>query len=237
MAGMSPARTRTMSTTPPPSPDAAEPTLGAVYELEAATYRSGELRVLSFEGYEEIDGLFAVEIAFWAKDVDELNLQTALLGRPASLGMHLAGGSARYLRGIVRALTVEGKHAAGHHAFRLSLVPRLWLLGKRVNSRVFQDRTVQQIVDAVLEEHGVVRDWNLLGKYVGGQYCVQHQEDDLHFVMRLLAEEGIFFSFTHDDGGWIRSPSAWPSRTLPTRTRPSPGILRWSTVRRAATGP
>ncbi len=124
-----------MSTTPPPSPNAAEPTLGAVYELEAATYRSGELRVLSFEGYEEINGLFAVEITFWAKDVDELDLQTALLGRPASLGMHLAGGSARYLRGIVRALTVEGKHAAGHHAFRLSLVPRLWLLGKRVNSR------------------------------------------------------------------------------------------------------
>ena len=121
-----------MSTTPPSSTDASEPTSGAVYELEAGTYPSGELRVLSFEGYEEINGLFAVEIIFWAKDVDELDLQSALLGRPASLGMHLAGGSARYLRGIVRALTVEGKHAAARHAFRLSLVPRLWLLGKRV---------------------------------------------------------------------------------------------------------
>ena len=186
-----------MSTLPPPS----EPTLSAVYELSAGPYRSGELHLLSFEGHEEVNGLFTFDVLFWAKDVDEGELGTALLGQPVALAMHVPGGPARHLRGVAADLTLEGKHA-GRHAFRLRLVPRLWLLGKRIDSRIFQDKTAREIVDLVLDEHNVAHDWNLLGKYPARQYCVQYQESDLHFVLRLLAEEGIFFSFAHpeDDG-------------------------------------
>jgi type VI secretion system secreted protein VgrG len=192
-----------MTTTPPPAFNSAEPSLDAVYELRAGPYTAGELRVLSFEGREEMNALYAFDVVFWAKDLDEAQLEGALLGLPVALGMHLPGGSARYVRGIVHAMALEGKHPGGRHAYRLSLAPKLWFLGKRVNSRIFQDKTVQEIVDVVLAEHGVAHDWNLATKYPARQYCVQYQESDLHFVTRLLAEEGIFFSFDHpaDAGG------------------------------------
>jgi type VI secretion system secreted protein VgrG len=191
-----------MSTPPPPAFNSAEPTLDAVYELAAGPFAAGELRVVSFEGREEMNGLYAFDVVFWAKDLDDAQIEGALLGLPAALAMHLSGGGARYVRGIVHALTLEGKHPGGRHAYRLSLAPKLWFLGKRVNSRIFQDQTVQEIVDVVLAEHGVAHDWNLVTTYAVRRYCVQYQESDLHFVTRLLAEEGIFFSFDHPvDGG------------------------------------
>jgi type VI secretion system secreted protein VgrG len=189
-----------MSSAPPAAFDSADPSLDAVFELDAGPYASGELRVMSFEGHEEMNGLYAFDVVFWTKDVDEAQLEGALLGMPASLGMHVPGGAVRWVRGVAASLVLEGKHEGARHAFRLSLVPRLWLLGKRVNSRIFQDMTVQEIVDAVLSEWGVEHDWNLLAKYPQRQYCVQYQESDLHFVTRLLAEEGILWSFEHPDG-------------------------------------
>lgn len=180
--------------------DSAAPALDAVYELDAGPYASGELRVISFEGHEELNGLFSFDVVFWTKDLDESQMEAAILGAPVSLGMHVPGGASRWVRGIASCLTLEGKHDGGRHAFRISLVPRLWLLGKRVNSRIFQDKTVQEIVDVVLGEWGVAHDWNLLAKYPQRQYCVQYQESDMQFVLRLLAEEGIFWSFDHPDG-------------------------------------
>ena len=34
-------------------------------------------------------------------------------------------------------------------------------------------------------------------------FCVQYQETDLNFVMRLLAEDGIYFYIRHDEGGAV----------------------------------
>ena len=105
-----------MSTLPPPAFDSSEPTLSAVYELSAGPYRSGELHLLSFDGHEEVNGLFTFEVLFWAKDVDEGELGTALLGQPVALAMHVAGGPARHLRGVAADLTLEGKHAGRQRA-------------------------------------------------------------------------------------------------------------------------
>ncbi len=158
--------------------------LAALYELHVGAYQGAELHVAFFDGREEMNGLYAFDVVFWGQDLDEAQLEASLLGTPVALAMLLPDGSARYVRGIVAALTLQGKHGDGRHTFRLRLVPRLWLLGKRVNSRIFQDLTVQQIVDVVLDEHGVTRDWSLLGKYPVRQYCVQYQESDLGFVTR-----------------------------------------------------
>jgi type VI secretion system secreted protein VgrG len=175
-------------------------TLAAMYEIQAGDYAPADLNVLSFEGREEMNGLYSFDVLLWGKDLDEGNFESAVLGRPAVLSMHIGADANRHVRGIVSSVVFEGRREGGRRAFRVTIVPRLWLLQKRVNSRIFQDLTAQQIVDTLLEEHGIARAWNLLVKYPIRQYCVQYQESDLHFVTRILAEEGIFFCFEQPDG-------------------------------------
>lgn len=166
-----------------------------LYELHVDAYPAGALSVISFDGHEEMNGLYSWEVVVWGTDIDEVELEERVLGRPVALSMHLAAGASRHVRGIVSRLDLEGHREAGRKPFRLTIVPKAWRLGKRVNSRIFQDKTVRQITDIILDEHGITRDWSLLARYPVRQFCVQHQEDDLRFITRILADEGIFFSF------------------------------------------
>ena len=84
-------------------------------------------------------------------------------------------------------------------AYRIRLVPRLRLLKWQTTSRIFQARTVPDIVATVLAQATipVAARWKLSRDYPVRDYCLQHQETDLAFVERLLAEEGIFYYFDH----------------------------------------
>ncbi|MFO0757230.1 MAG: type VI secretion system tip protein TssI/VgrG [Byssovorax sp.] len=176
-----------------------------VYDLAAGDHDAGALHVLSFEGQEQMSDLYRFEVVIWCKETDENALETSLIGKPAVLTMHLAAGASRCVRGIVSAVALEGKRESGRHAFRLTIVPGAWLLTRRTNSRIFQDRTVQQIVEAILDEHGLARDFNLLARYPNRQYCLQYQESDYAFVTRILAEEGIFFWFEQPSEGGVET--------------------------------
>jgi type VI secretion system secreted protein VgrG len=112
----------------------------------------------------------------------------------------------RAVRGVVR--RVEDLGTAGRYRFvRLFVVPSLWTLSKRTDSRIFQDKKTVEIVQDVLKDAGVYQGAG--GLQVDGglfappprEYCVQHHETDLAFVRRLLEDEGIPFYFKHDDAG------------------------------------
>jgi type VI secretion system secreted protein VgrG len=78
--------------------------------------------------------------------------------------------------------------------------PRLWLLTKTQDCRIFQNKSVPDIVKAVLNEHGVTDiDDALSGTYAAREYCVQYRETAFDFVSRLLESEGIFYYFVHSE--------------------------------------
>jgi type VI secretion system secreted protein VgrG len=89
--------------------------------------------------------------------------------------------------------------------YRLVIEPWLCFLAHRKDSWVFQDQTVQQIVEEVFADYqGQGRlmpawRWDLAdaGVYPKRSLCVQYQETDLDFVQRLLREEGLFHWFEH----------------------------------------
>jgi type VI secretion system secreted protein VgrG len=123
----------------------------------------------------------------------------ALVGQP--LGVHLArpDGATRDFHGVVAA--IESAGATGRLGrWRASVRPGLWFLKDAIDSRVFQNRTVPQIVkDDVLKPRGVDDiDDRLTGTYAAREYCVQYGESDLDFVHRLLEEEGIHYWFRHE---------------------------------------
>jgi len=80
-------------------------------------------------------------------------------------------------------------------------MPWLWLTTRAKNSRIFQEKSVKDIVTEVLKPYGGESDWRLGSEsdYPKLDYCVQHNETDFQFVSRLLEEVGIYYFFEHTD--------------------------------------
>src|SRR5262249_33063470 len=78
------------------------------------------------------------------------------------------------------------------------LVSKFWLLKKSVRSRVFQPKTVPDILKDVLKDVKDI-DWKIQGTFEPRDYCVQYRESDFDFASRLMEEEGIFYFFKHED--------------------------------------
>jgi type VI secretion system secreted protein VgrG len=172
----------------------------APFELRAGAYESPALSVVSLRGREAISEPFSFEITIAAStDVDDSTIEADLLGVPACLVMQAGASAPRFVRGVVAAVAAQSAVHGRRAVYRLRMVPALWLLKKRTTSRIFQEKTVPEIVAAVLDEAGVAYALHLLGKYRPRTYCVQHRETDFAFVERLLAEEGIFYTFDHGD--------------------------------------
>ncbi len=165
--------------------------------------------VVRYEGHEEISQPFRFKIHLMSEDshIDG----SALLGKGATL--HVADmSSERQIHGVIGRFSQEsagdltgklGITGKNQSRYAAVLVPRVELLRHTLNSRIFQDVTVPEIVQKVLEKAGLPSSALELGgltkSYGKRNYCVQHQESDLNFVCRLLEEEGIFFFFQHGD--------------------------------------
>jgi type VI secretion system secreted protein VgrG len=168
------------------------------FELRAGPYESSALTVVSLRGREAISEPFSFEITVAASpDVDDSTIEADVLGAPACLVMQAGASGPRFARGVVAEVSAQSAVHGGRAVYRLQLVPALSLLKLQTTSRVFQEKTVPEIVAAVLDEAGLTYALRLLGKYRPRTYCVQHRETDFAFVERLLAEEGIFYTFDH----------------------------------------
>jgi type VI secretion system secreted protein VgrG len=161
------------------------------FELFTPDHAADAFTVLSFRGREETSHPFAFRLRARAASLD---LERELVGSPAVLVIHGRDRS-RSIAGLVASARMETVLANGDGAvYRIKLVPRLAALAHTRNSRIFQERSVPQIVAAVLDHHRVDHAWKVRREYPPRTYCVQYQESDLDFVQRLLAEEGIFYA-------------------------------------------
>jgi type VI secretion system secreted protein VgrG len=117
---------------------------------------------------------------------------TVTLGDPSRAG--------RYISGIVRAVRQLPHSSGSLWRYQLTIVPKLWFLGQTQDCRFFQQMTVPAIVEAILGKFSVTYSSKLQGTYTARDYAVQFNESYLHFLQRLLEDEGIFYFFTHADG-------------------------------------
>ncbi|EOB4972522.1 type VI secretion system Vgr family protein [Vibrio fluvialis] len=104
------------------------------------------------------------------------------------------------VNGIVRRFT-QGNTGHHHTFYSLTLVPALERLSLRHNSRIFQLNTVPEILSILLQEMGI-NDYAfaLTRDCAQREFCVQYRETDLDFFHRLAAEEGLVYSFIHEEG-------------------------------------
>ncbi|MEG1681521.1 MAG: type VI secretion system Vgr family protein, partial [Stenotrophomonas sp.] len=155
----------------------------------------------TLDGVEQIDGI-GFQWTITALSVDAgLQLQP-MIGKPALLQLQQAEGSHRPLHGRITAAERIGSNG-GLARYRLRLQPWLAFLSQRVDSYVFHDKTVVEIVEDIFADYGALApEWRWVltdaSQYAKRSLTTQYQESDLAFVQRLLAEEGIFYWFEHE---------------------------------------
>ena len=121
----------------------------------------------------------------------------ALLGKAATVAVETEGG-VRYLGGIATRFGLQQEDAR-HSFYRLQLRPWLWLATRRSDFRIFQGKSVPDIVMEVLGSYGYPIEKKLTrGDYRRWDYCVQYHESDFNFVSRLCELEGLYFHFRHE---------------------------------------
>lgn len=154
-----------------------------------------DFQVLAFQGSEHISQPYEIKINLVSEDPN-LSL-SRFLHHNAFLSFNAEGcGIHGQIYSIGR--SEQGKRLTHYH---MTLVPRLAYLQHRFNQRIFQHKSVPQIIAQILEEHRILLgDYRFAfgpAVYPPREYCTQFNESDLNFIQRLCAAEGIHYHFEH----------------------------------------
>jgi type VI secretion system secreted protein VgrG len=153
---------------------------------------------LSMTGRETMGRPFSFEVDLLSSS-DSLDLKE-ILAKPASVIMERMDGSIREFNGLVTELALVGDHGK-FTRYRCVLRPALWFIGQNRKCRIFQNKSVPEIVQDLLRERGVTDFENLItDTHRTWEFLVQYRESDLNFINRILEQEGIYYFFKHHDG-------------------------------------
>ncbi|MGQ7246801.1 type VI secretion system Vgr family protein [Halomonas sp. V046] len=168
-------------------------------DLEAG--RGAELIPHRLVGEERVSRPFAYTLDCISQRGD-IELKT-LMAQPAELSIRQASGQYRRLSGLVESAALLGEDG-GVFYYQLRLVPWIAMLKLGRDSRIFQDKSAVEVLEAVFEQQAASLgpsqcQWrfDLRREYPARSYCVQYRESDYHFISRLCETEGIWWYAEH----------------------------------------
>ncbi|MFO0948996.1 MAG: type VI secretion system tip protein TssI/VgrG [Planctomycetota bacterium] len=158
------------------------------------------LLLTSFRGEDRISRLFHFQLEMLSEQ-DAID-PASIVGQNVTVGIKLADGETqRYFNGFVSRFSAGGK-TRGLRRYSAEIVPWLWFLTQTADCRIFQEKTVVEIVQQIFGDLGFTsfEIGEIKGSHPKREYCVQYRETDFNFVSRLLEQEGIFYFFRHEQG-------------------------------------
>jgi type VI secretion system secreted protein VgrG len=157
------------------------------------------LLLTAFAGYEEMSRLFSFKLNMLStRDSIE---PSQIVGKLVTFWVLDGLDQPRYFNGMIREFSA-GHWSRDFRHYTAEVVPSVWLLTQQTDCRTFVNKSVVQIIDAVLAEHGFsdFETHELKGWHPTWEYCVQYRESDFDFISRLMEQEGIFYYFRHENG-------------------------------------
>jgi type VI secretion system secreted protein VgrG len=158
--------------------------------------------VMDFSGVDTISKPYHFSVTLLAHSADISSDQ--VVNKKASLHIFRDGEYAGY-SGIVAEFDFLDRNV-DFVTYRMKLVPQLWLLNLNSQTRVFQKKSVVDIIKEVLTDAGLPSSYAKFdvnaGAYPQQEFVVQYQESDLNFISRLMEGNGILYYF--------REPSLLP---------------------------
>lgn len=171
----------------------------ATFSLEGDNLPA-DIVVNRFEAVEAISTPYTVDVRFTTVDT-AFRVEDCLRSRLCLRVVDTAGGQ-RLFDGIVdRAAFV--RLVGDGRQFDVRLRPALAALAHREGCRIFQEKSIIQVVQTVFEEAGFGDkvEWRNAKEYEPREFIVQYRESHLNFISRLLEDNGLFYYFRHEVSG------------------------------------
>lgn len=152
--------------------------------------------LVSLEGEESMSDLFEFRLIVVTSSSAIIKCDE-FIGKPISFQINpYSNQSPIFFHGIVNNFSYS---AAQQYA--LTVVPLAWLLTQKTDCRIFQEKSVIEIIESIFKEINFAH-YDLSGVMGTGRknkrmYCVQYCETTLEFISRLIHEEGMFYYFHH----------------------------------------
>ncbi|ARP92350.1 type VI secretion protein Vgr [Bordetella genomosp. 9] len=153
----------------------------------------------SMNGSEGLSQLFELEVELLSESY-ALDMKQ-LLGKPLTLAIS-SGADTRHMNGLITRCTLVGRESGTSrlYIYRATVRPWLWYLTQTSDNKIFQNKSVPDILREVLADYPYPVEWRLSGTYRRWEYGVQYQETDFNFISRLMEHEGIYYWFRHEHG-------------------------------------
>nr|WP_314267192.1 type VI secretion system tip protein TssI/VgrG [uncultured Moellerella sp.] len=173
------------------------------------------LMISMLEGEESLSNLYTYTItaktpanpAIPWQSASNLDLKS-LIGQQVAVVIELDGNGldfgkglgkgAREITGIVQKARYIGRDDY-QAMYELTITPWLTLATLTTDFKIFQQKSVVQIIDEVLSEYNFPYEKRLSSVYPALDFQVQYGETDFDFVQRLMEEWGIYWFFEHKD--------------------------------------
>ena len=156
------------------------------------------LLLRKFTGDEGISQLFNFHLEL-VSEKPPIGIES-IIGQNVTVNMTLTNGSKRYFNGFVSEFAQTGQDSQFTY-YQAKMVPWLWFLSQTSDCRIFQNKTVPEIVMQIFQEFGF-RDFRnaLQGTYERLDVALQYRETEFNFISRLMEREGMFYFFEHEQG-------------------------------------
>jgi type VI secretion system secreted protein VgrG len=165
------------------------------YELHLANIKDGTVKVLSFEGEEEVSNLFEYRIDLVSED-PEINAPD-ILNETAAFILNRGDEDPIKIHGIISNFEQFGK-TSNYVFYRATLVPQIWRLNLVFQNEVYQHLDISKIIEMMMEDIGLSKQnfkIDLKNAYPEKEYLVQYRESNLNFLNRRLEHYGIYYYF------------------------------------------
>ena len=151
-----------------------------------------------FSASEGLSELFEIRVECFSEE-QSLDFDNAI-GQHCQIVMDAPDGHKRQFDGILTEARCTGL-TIDMSTYNLVLRPWFWLLAHRSDCRIFEEKSVVDIIQKVFEDAGFANgtdfEFQTQESYSTIPYCVQYRETDFAFVSRLAEENGIYYYFEH----------------------------------------
>ncbi|MBC3423448.1 type VI secretion system tip protein TssI/VgrG [Pseudomonas sp. RW3S2] len=156
-----------------------------------------EFEVVSFTLKEGISQPFTLELQLISHENDIDFGQ--LLDKPVLFTIWHGERPVRYVHGLVSRFS-QAESGFYRTYYQALVEPQLARADLRSNWRIFQQKTVPQILELMLKRQGIDQyELRASMDHQVREFCVQAGETDLAFIARLAAEEGFVYRFAHSE--------------------------------------